>query len=172
MKQGRGIVPDLAVDRLSEVSIEQLRAIGVVGVIFDLDNTIVPYHADDVPADIEVWLEAFRKADLRGALVSNALRRRAVRVAGLLGWPSIGGLPKPNPCRLVRAMRAMATTPQTTALAGDQLFTDILPGNWLGLYTILVEPMDQREFVTTRVMRWVERRAGRERIVRRVRAAE
>jgi HAD superfamily phosphatase (TIGR01668 family) len=172
MKRGRGIVPDVALDRISELPIEALRARGIAGVIFDLDNTLVPYHADDVPADVEAWLHTFREAGLRGAVVSNARHRRAARLAERFGWPSIGGLPKPNPWRLLRAMRAMDTAPQTTALVGDQLFTDVLPGNWLGLYTILVEPMGRREFVTTRLMRWAERMAGRGRIVRRLRSIE
>jgi HAD superfamily phosphatase (TIGR01668 family) len=163
------VVPHLAVERVSEVSIEDLRARGVVGVIFDLDNTLVPYHTEDLPADVGVWLRTFEGSGLRGAVVSNAWSWRAKRLARRFGWPSIGGLPKPNPARLVRAMRVMGSAPETTALIGDQLFTDILPGNWLGLYTILVEPMDRREFVTTRLMRWVERAIGREQIVRQLR---
>jgi predicted HAD superfamily phosphohydrolase YqeG len=41
---------------------------------------------------------------------------------------------------------------------GDQLFTDVLGGNRLGLFTILVQPIDQREFIGTRLVRQVERR--------------
>lgn len=169
MRRGRGLIPHLAVERVSEVSIDDLRARGIVGVIFDLDNTLVPYHTEDVPADVEGWLRTFEASGLRGALVSNAWSWRAKRFARRFEWPSIRGLPKPNPPRLVRAMRAMGSAPETTALIGDQLFTDILPGNWLGLYTILVEPMDRREFVTTLLMRWVERAVGREHIVRQLR---
>ncbi|MDR5684098.1 MAG: YqeG family HAD IIIA-type phosphatase [Armatimonadota bacterium] len=172
MKRGRGLVPDAAVGRISEIPLEALRARGIAGVIFDLDNTLVPYRTDEVPSDVQAWVAAFRRSGLRGAVVSNANFRRAATLARHFGWPAIGGLPKPNPCRLVRAMRAMHTTPATTALVGDQLFTDVLPGNWLGLYTILVEPMDRREFVTTRLMRWLERVVGRDRLVRCTRAPD
>jgi len=58
----------------------------------------------------------------------------------------------------------MVTTPEATALVGDQLFTDILGGNRLGLHTILVRPQSAREFPLTRVVRVLERallRGGR-----------
>jgi predicted HAD superfamily phosphohydrolase YqeG len=47
-------------------------------------------------------------------------------------------------------MEAMQTTPATTAVIGDQMFTDILGGNRSGVYTIMVTPMHRREFVYTR----------------------
>ena len=43
------------------------------------------------------------------------------------------------------------------ALVGDQLFTDILGGNLVGFYTVLVDPIVDREFLTTRLLRRLER---------------
>ncbi len=42
-------------------------------------------------------------------------------------------------------------------------------GNCLGLFTILVEPLDRREFVTTRLVRYAERLVGRPRLVQELR---
>jgi hypothetical protein len=55
-------------------------------------------------------------------------------------------------------MAMMGTTPAQTAMIGDQLLTDILGGNRLGLYTILVTPIGTQEFPTTRLInRVIER---------------
>lgn len=165
MSPGQGWAPRLAVRRVSDIPLDLLARHGIRGVVFDLDNTLVPYGSEEVPPDVVRWLESFRARGLRGALVSNALPWRARRLASRLGWPAVAGWPKPSTRRLRRAMAVLGTTPRTTALVGDQLFTDIWPGNRLGLFTVLVEPLERREFVTTRVARWLERLAGRARLV-------
>src|SRR2546428_8648636 len=54
-------------------------------------------------------------------------------------------------------MGLMGTRAEPTALIGDQVFTDILGGNLLGVRTILVEPLSEQEFPTTRLVRRLER---------------
>src|SRR2546428_13086469 len=54
-------------------------------------------------------------------------------------------------------MGLMGTRAEPTALIGDQVFTDILGGNLLGVKTILVEPLSTQEFPTTRLIRRLER---------------
>lgn len=62
-------------------------------------------------------------------------------------------------------MAAMGKTPSNTAVIGDQIFTDIFGGKRLGLYAVLVVPIDEKEFITTRLVRKMER-AFLERLVR------
>jgi hypothetical protein len=50
----------------------------------------------------------------------------------------------------------MDTTYEHAAVIGDQLLTDILGGKRMGMFTILVDPIDEREFIGTKVMRWIE----------------
>lgn len=165
MRPGRGWVPHLSVPRVSDIPLDLLRERGIRAVVFDVDNTLVPYGSEEIPPDVRAWISSFRACGLRGAVVSNAWPWRARRVARRLGWPAVEGWPKPSPGRLRKAMRVLGTAPDATAAVGDQLFTDIWPANRLGLFTVLVEPLDPREFVTTRVARWLERLAGRGRWV-------
>jgi len=51
----------------------------------------------------------------------------------------------------------MKSTPADTAVIGDQLFTDVLGGNRLGLFTILVSPISDKEFIWTRIVRKLEK---------------
>ncbi len=155
----------MVVCRVSEIPIDLFVRRGIEGLVFDLDNTLVPYGAWEVPKDVVRWMDELRAMGLRAAVVSNALPHRARRLSAAMGLPAVGGLPKPSLRRLRRAMSLLGTTPRNTALVGDQLFTDVWAGNRLGLFTVLVEPMTPREFVTTRLMRYVERLAGRARMV-------
>ncbi|WP_242848766.1 HAD hydrolase-like protein [Syntrophomonas palmitatica] len=50
----------------------------------------------------------------------------------------------------------MQAEASTTAVIGDQIFTDVLGGNRAGLYTILVTPLARREFMGTKISRSME----------------
>lgn len=112
-------------------------------------------------------MRRLRAAGLAGCIVSNNFSLRVRQVGTLLGVPVVGWALKPGPLGFWRAMAIMGTRPATTALIGDQLFTDVLGGNLLGMYTILVEPLSEDEFPTTRLVRRIERLI-RTRVVRRV----
>jgi len=58
-------------------------------------------------------------------------------------------------------MNMIGTIPGNTAVIGDQIFTDIFGANRLGLYNILIIPVDSNEFITTKVMRKIEKRVIR-----------
>jgi HAD superfamily phosphatase (TIGR01668 family) len=163
----RTVTPSRAADGVADVDPQELAEEGIRGVILDFDNTLVPWGDEIPPPDIRAWVERLRGAGLRGCIVSNNLALRVRRVGVLLDMPVVGWAMKPIPIGFWRAMAIMGTRPATTALIGDQLFTDVLGGNLLGMYTILVEPLSPDEFPTTRLVRRIERLI-RSRIVRRV----
>ena len=156
--------PNLVTRRLWEVNIAELTARGIQGVVLDLDNTLTPWRSLEVPDEAQAWLRSALAAGLRACLVSNAATARRVQpVADLFGIPWVTRAVKPLPRGYRRAMQVMHTTPETTAAIGDQVFTDIFGGNRLGLYTILVDPMSEREaIVTTMIQRPLERLIGRQ----------
>lgn len=154
---GRGLRPDSRCDTVYTIDLRGLQARGVRGVILDLDNTLVPWGARDAPPELSRWITVGRTEGLRFCIVSNNRGARVERLAASLGVPAVTGALKPRRGALRRALGVMGTTPEETALVGDQIFTDILGGNRLGLYTILVRPQSGREFLLTRPVRWVER---------------
>jgi uncharacterized protein len=136
-----------------EVRPDELAARGIDGVILDLDNTLVRWAREELTEEILEWISALRRAGIKFCLLSNSvLSRRVERVAAVFGCPNIRKARKPRPDGFHRAMKAMNTTPATTAVIGDQMFTDILGGNRVGLYTILVKPIAKGEFVYTRLV--------------------
>ncbi|HEV8354924.1 MAG TPA: YqeG family HAD IIIA-type phosphatase [bacterium] len=153
----RWVTPDRAVPAVTDVDIDELAASGISGVILDLDNTIVAWDAAAPSPGVAAWVERLLAAGLKGCIVSNNLTGRARAIATALGVFVVIGAIKPAPWALRRAMRLMETSPQTTALIGDQLFTDVLGGNLVGMQTILVEPLSRAEFPTTKIVRALER---------------
>lgn len=143
--------PHRIAESVLEIEVEQLKARGIEGVILDLDNTLVRWAREELTDEILAWIDSLRKAEIKFCLLSNSvLSRRVERVAEIFGCPNIRKARKPRADGFHRAMKTMNTTPATTAVIGDQMFTDILGGNRVGIYTIMVKPMSKGEFVYTR----------------------
>jgi HAD superfamily phosphatase (TIGR01668 family) len=64
---------------------------------------------------------------------------------------------KPLPFGFLRAKRRLQMRRCEIAVVGDQLFTDVLGGKLCGLYTILTEPIELKDFAVTRFFRFFER---------------
>jgi len=154
----RWLRPTYIVDRIHEIEIRSLWARGIRGVILDLDNTLVPWNQAELPPEIQRWIEMAKIQGLRLCLVSNAFRgARVKQVAERLGLNFVLRAGKPFPWAFRRGLAMLGTAPQQTCAIGDQIFTDMLGANWLGLDTILVTPMTTRESPHTRLIRFLER---------------
>ena len=82
---------------------------------------------------------------------------RLKHLAEKLQVPFVKGRLKPRKSAFRPALELMNVSPDRVAVIGDQIFTDILGGNRLGLYTILVRPLSRREFFGTRISRVFEK---------------
>lgn len=149
--------PDLIADSLHDISIEELKKRGISGIIFDLDNTIVPWGSYDLCPEIVVWLQGLLTEGFKVCLLSNNTSRRVEDIAGTLGIPFVSKAFKPFKNGFRQAARQMEIPLSQTAVIGDQLFTDVLGGNRLGLFTIWVKPLTTREFVGTKITRQLEK---------------
>ncbi len=155
------LAPDERVARLAAVDLDELQRRGIRGLLIDLDNTITPWHSREVADEVLEWLRQAR-ARFAVCVMSNTTKlQRLAQLRGKLGVPTLGFMHKPFALSFKKAMRALDTEPQTTAMIGDQLFTDIFGARRLGLYTILVRPIGRDEFIATKLLRLVERAAFR-----------
>lgn len=143
--------PHRMVEAVHEVRVEELTTQGIRGVILDLDNTLVRWHQEEIAAEIMLWLEELKAAELKLCILSNSvLSSRSERIAERIGCSFVRQAAKPSRQGFRKAMQAMETVPAATAIVGDQMFTDILGGNRSGIYTIMVAPMHKHEFPYTR----------------------
>jgi HAD superfamily phosphatase (TIGR01668 family) len=146
------LYPRLYVSSLFEIDFDHLRSKGIRGLIFDLDNTLVRRDCDCVSDHVVRWLGALQESGFGLCVVSNNGRERVRRLTAPLAIPAVHRAVKPRSYPFLRGMEILGTTPGQTAVIGDQIFTDVLGGNLLGLYTILVVPMEGKEFIGTRLI--------------------
>jgi hypothetical protein len=152
------LAPRYRVRGVTELSLERLRHWQIVALMLDLDNTLVPWGRATPSAAVQDWMAGLLGGGVTACLVSNSLSDRALRVAAVLGVPHARGGFKPGVAKLRRALAIMGTPSARTAMVGDQLFTDILAGNRLGVPTVLTQPLDTREPVRMIPTRGLERR--------------
>lgn len=153
----RLLVPAEFRPSIHAVDFQALRARGIRGLIVDLDNTLVEWRSPSPTPDVHDWIRRARAAGLDVCIVSNGGSRRVEGFARRAGVGFVGAAGKPRRRGFLEALDRLGTLPSETAVVGDQLFTDILGGNRLGMYTILVAPVSSREFAGTRLVRKLER---------------
>lgn len=148
--------PKLLISSIYELDISLLKKRGVRGLIMDLDNTLVAWNHPDASGELKAWLAKVRVHGLEMCIVSNNLSHRVEQFADNIGVMSVPKAAKPRRRSFRVAMRKMGTHHRNTAVIGDQVFTDILGGNRLKLFTILVSPISREEYWMTRIVRKVE----------------
>ncbi|MCG0278415.1 MAG: YqeG family HAD IIIA-type phosphatase [Thermanaeromonas sp.] len=153
----RYLRPDLYVKSLQDVPLEHLSRRGIRGLIIDLDNTVTQWGCATLDTRVQEWFSNLRSYGMGACLLSNNRQKRVEAVARELGIPALFRAGKPRGRAFRQAMALLGTSPAETAVIGDQIFTDVLGGNLLDLYTILVVPLDKKEFLLTRLIRLVER---------------
>lgn len=151
------LCPRLIISSLQDINIDTLTDNGIRGVIFDLDNTIIPWDSPLMgPIETEVIKNLINNG-FKICLVSNNRNYRVREIAGLFNIPFVSRAYKPAKSGFRQAALIMELAPAEVAVVGDQLYTDILGGNRLGMYTIWVKPLSSREFIGTKVTRQLEK---------------
>ena len=126
------------------------------GVIFDIDNTLVPHGA---PAD-ERARKLFRRLEEIGfasCLISNNQEARVKMFNKDIQTNYIYNAHKPSTKNYIRAMEIMGTTRDTTLFVGDQLFTDVWGAKRAGIHNILVRPIHPKEEIQIVLKRRLEK---------------
>lgn len=156
------LVPRLAADSVFDIPLDELWDKGIRGIITDLDNTLVGAKVATATPELVRWLKQVQEKGFQVVIVSNNNRLRVSAFADPIVVPYISSAKKPMNAAFRRAMSLMKLSAHQTAVVGDQMLTDVLGGNRLGLYTILVQPVaigDEGFF--TRINRRIERMAQR-----------
>lgn len=148
--------PKAQFEHYHQITPAWLKERGLEALLLDLDNTLVPYrNYGDCSPELRQWLDDLHSAGIQTMLVSNGSRRRVRYWREQLGIPGFGPAGKPW-FGFNRALRRLQLEPKRVAVVGDQLFTDVLGGNLVGAFTIMVQPISKKELGYTRLIRRLE----------------
>ncbi len=153
----KSLQPDQYYKDIFEVNFEKLRQQGIEGIICDIDNTIVSWDEKKVMDEVLSLFTKMKNMNFQICLVSNGLSRRVDYFSKELDIPGFGRAIKPRKKAYLNAIARLDIDKNKIAVIGDQIFTDVFGGNRLGLTTILVDPMNEKEFITTKFLRIIEK---------------
>ncbi|WP_353929959.1 YqeG family HAD IIIA-type phosphatase [Okeanomitos corallinicola TIOX110] len=134
--------PDLILDgSVLTLTPDIVKQHGLKGLVLDVDDTLVPVTVSAASLELQQWVAEIRiYTDLY--LVSNNLSESRIgSIASSLDIPYYLGAAKPSRRKIRAALQAMNLPANQVAMVGDRLFTDVIAGNRLGMFTILVEPI-------------------------------
>ena len=138
------------------IDYEDLYEKGVRGVVFDIDNTLVPHGAPADEGAVRLFAR-LRRLGMRTLVLSNNKEPRVKMFADAVKTDYIYKAGKPGVKGYRRAMEQMHTTPDTTIFVGDQLFTDIWGAKKAGMETFLVKPIHPKEEIQIVLKRRLEK---------------
>ena len=147
--------PNKLIRSVYELNWEELsRTYG--GVIFDIDNTLVPHGAAADEAAIQLFAR-IHSLGMKTMLVSNNGEARVKPFAQQVQTDYIYKAGKPKVEGYNKAMAKMGTDPKHTLFIGDQIFTDVWGANRVGIYTMLTQPVDKStDEIQIVIKRWFE----------------
>lgn len=148
--------PDYEVESAYAIDYERLYEQGYRGIIYDIDNTLVPHGA---PAD-ERAIALFQRLKSIGfgvMLLSNNKEPRVKMFNDSVQAEYIFKAGKPGRAGYERAMRELGTTAENTLFIGDQLFTDVWGAKRAGIVSYLVKPIHPKEEIQIVLKRYLEK---------------
>ncbi|GGB49818.1 YqeG family HAD IIIA-type phosphatase [Fictibacillus barbaricus] len=150
-------LPDQHVQNILDITPEMLVERGVKGIITDLDNTLVEWDRPEATPELIKWFTSIKEKGILITIVSNNTQHRVKSFSDPVGIPFIYSARKPMTKAFKRALKDMKLKDKEVVVIGDQLLTDVLGGNRLGLHTILVVPVASSDGFWTRFNRKIER---------------
>ena len=151
-----GFYPTEYLNSTYEIDFKAFYKRGFRGIIFDIDNTLVPHG---MPADERAiaLFERLKKMGYRITMLSNNKEPRVKMFCDAVDAPYIFKAGKPNPKNYRQACITMGTNEKNTLFVGDQIFTDVWGANKAGLYSILVKPIHPKEEIQIVLKRYLEK---------------
>ncbi len=133
--------PDTRAASAYAIDYEKLYQDGFRGLIYDIDNTLVP-HGAPANARAEELFARLKKIGFSCCLISNNHADRVEMFNRNIQVDYICDAHKPSPKNYIRAMEIMGTNKSNTVFIGDQLFTDVWGAKRAGIPNILVGAID------------------------------
>ena len=149
--------PKLYYNSVYEIDFESLKRKNIKGIIFDIDNTLAPFDIKYPDEKVKNFLKKLMEDGFKVSLVSNNKGNRVQIFNEELKLPAVSKAGKPRLGGLIKAMNLMGTDIETTAFVGDQIYTDVWAGNRMGVHSILVKPICERDEWTVRLKRGLEK---------------
>lgn len=150
------LYPKYYCKKITEIDISFLKENNIKALILDVDNTLIDYNRNFLDG-LEEWHKSILNAGIKTIILSNSNKVNKVRnVANTLGIEYIYFGTKPLKRGFKKAIEKLELSPENIAAVGDQIFTDVIGANRCKIFSILVEPINEKDLLITKWKRPIE----------------
>ena len=140
------LLPAVMADAVTDLTPKLLQEMGIRLLMLDFDNTIVPYTTDCPTEQMTRWLAQMTASSIQICIVSNSRKDRVRLFCKAQGLDCITHAQKPFPKGIRACLAKYDLPPDCCALAGDQIYTDVLGANTAGVRSVLVKAINNHNF--------------------------
>ncbi len=151
-------IPDMYQKSIYHINYDKLKEDGIKCLLFDLDNTCVPFKDKEPNKKLIDLFETLKDMEFRVIIFSNATKKRLTPFKNGLNVDCSASSRKPSTKKMLKVIKMFDYDLSDVAIIGDQLYTDILCGNRVGIKTILVNPMSKDDLLFTKIFRGLEKK--------------
>ncbi len=144
--------------RITDIDIDFFKNNNIETLLLDVDNTLSTHHGTVLVDGLSDWLKQMQENGIGLVVVSNSKDWRIKPFAKKIGLPYVSLACKPLPNGYRKAVKMMNANKKTTAIIGDQIFTDVLGANLYGIRSLLVRPVKLEDGWSFKVRRYFEKR--------------
>lgn len=150
------LYPNAHFNNVREITMDFLQNNKINALILDVDNTLIDYDKN-LSQDTVEWAENLKKNKIKLYILSNTNKQEKVKeVARKLQVEYIYFAKKPMKSGFRRVQKILDEEPENIGVVGDQIFTDVVGGNRCKMFTILVEPIAEKDIWITLIKRPIE----------------
>lgn len=152
------IYPDAYFQKVEDITIEFLKKHKIKALLLDVDNTLVDY-SKKMTKDVIKWAKELKGQGVKLYILSNTNdKKKIINISEELGIQYQLFAMKPLKRGYKKVQKELKENSENIAIVGDQIFTDIIGGNRCKMFTILVEPINEKDFWYTMWKRPIERK--------------
>ena len=150
------LYPNAHFNNVREITINFLQNNKINALMLDVDNTLIDYDKN-LSQDTVEWAENLKKNKIKLYILSNTNKQEKVKeVARKLQVEYIYFAKKPMKSGFRKVQKILNEEPENIGVVGDQIFTDVVGGNRCKMFTILVEPIAEKDIWITLIKRPIE----------------
>lgn len=151
-------IPKMYKKSIFDINYDKLKDKNIKCLIFDLDNTLLLIEKSIPDKKVCQLIKKLKKDFKVYILSNNTNKERLKKVKDALGVDYVLFALKPFSYGFKKIIKKTELSYKEVCIIGDQIMTDILGGNRLGIYTILVEPLSTKDLKITSFNRFLESR--------------
>ena len=151
------LYPKEYLNSVKDITLDLLNKNNIKGLILDVDNTLISLDRK-MPAGVADWAKKLKEKGRKSWILSNSHKIDTIdQVAKIIDVPYIFFAKKPLKSGFLRAKDLLKLDNENIAVVGDQIFTDVLGANRCEMFSILVKPIQEKDYLLTRIKRPLEK---------------